>query len=127
MEVFSLLERRSQPRAGFSKDENSGSARVDLGIATGGNMAQAIGNPEEIERFAKTLKGFGDTLRGGMLLLRGGQLRLGESWRDQENVRFAQEFEQTLRVLDHFLKASDDQVPHLMRKAARLRDYLNQR
>lgn len=90
-------------------------------------MSQAIGNPEEIEHFAKVLKHFSDSLRGGMAQLRGAQARLGETWRDQENARYAQEFEQALRVLERFLQASDQQLPHLLKKAQRLRDYLSQR
>ncbi len=90
-------------------------------------MAQAIGNPEEIEHFAKTLKRFSEQLKGNMAQLKGAQSRLGESWRDQENARYAQEFEQAMRVLERFMQASDEQIPHLMKKAQRLRDYLNQR
>jgi hypothetical protein len=56
-----------------------------------------------------------------------GSLRLGGTWRDQEHQKFAQEYQQTMRVLNQFQRSSDQQIPFLLRKARRLRDYLNQR
>jgi len=52
---------------------------------------------------------------------------LGETWRDQEHQKFAQEFEQTVRVLEQFIRTSEQHSPFLLKKAQRLREYLNQR
>ena len=46
---------------------------------------------------------------------------------NQEHQKFAQEFQQTMRVLHQFTRAADQQIPFLQRKAQRLREYLNQR
>lgn len=83
--------------------------------------------PEDIERFARELKQFNDQLRDSMARLQGQFARLGDTWRDQEHQKFAQEYEQTMRVLHQFMRSADQQVPFLLRKAQRLRDYLDQR
>ncbi len=90
-------------------------------------MSQAVANPEELERFARELKQFNVQLRDSMSRLQGQFNGLGETWRDQEHQRFAREFEQTMRVLHQFQRTSDEHIPFLLRKAARIRDYLAQR
>jgi len=90
-------------------------------------MAQAVANPEELERFAHDLKQFNQQLADSMSRLNGQFNNLGDTWRDQEQQKFAREFEQTVRVLQQFIRTSEEQIPFLVRKAQRLRDYLNQR
>ncbi len=90
-------------------------------------MPQAIANPEELERFARNLKQFNAQLRESMARLQGQFSSLGDTWRDQEQQKFAQEFEQTMRVLHQFSQSADVQIPFLMKKAQRIRDYLQQR
>lgn len=90
-------------------------------------MTQAIGNPEELERFARDLKQFNAQLGDSMSRLNARFVRLGDTWRDQEHRKFAQEYEQAMRVLAQFMRTADQHIPFLQRKAARLRDYLNQR
>lgn len=53
--------------------------------------------------------------------------RLGDTWRDQEHQKFAAEFQQTVRVLNQFMQSAEQQAPLLQRKAAAIRQYLNQR
>lgn len=89
-------------------------------------MSQAIASPDELERFARELKQFNTQLRDSISRLQGQFSNLGETWRDQEQQKFAQEFEQTMRVLQHFMQSADQQIPFLMRKAQRIRDYLSQ-
>jgi uncharacterized protein YukE len=86
---------------------------------------QAIANPEDLERFAHELKRFNGQLRDSMSRLQGQFGNLGETWRDQEHQKFAQEFEQTMRILHQFMRSADQQIPYLMRKAQILREYLN--
>lgn len=88
---------------------------------------KAVADPEDLERFARELKQFNGQLRDSMSRLQGQFGRLGDTWRDQEHQKFAQEFEQTMRVLHHFMQSSEQQIPFLLRKAQRLRAYLNQR
>ncbi len=88
-------------------------------------MPQAIADPESLERFARELKHFNSQLQDSMRRLQAQFNRLGETWRDQEHQKFAREFEQTMRVLLQFQRASEQQIPLLLRKAQKLREYLN--
>jgi len=90
-------------------------------------MPQAVVNPEELDRFAQNLGQFNAQLRNSMSRLQGQFTALGDTWRDQEHVKFAQEFQQTMRVLHQFMRVADDHIPYLKRKAQKGRDYLNQR
>ena len=94
----------------------------------GGDIVpKAIADPEALERFARELKQFNDQLENNMRRLKSQFNRLGETWRDQEHQKFAREFEQTMRVLLQFQRASEQHIPLLMKKAQKLREYLNQR
>ena len=90
-------------------------------------MAQAIVDPIEVRRFAHHLKHFNAELRDRVAALHGQLIGLGDTWRDQEHQKFAEEFTQTMQVLTRFLGLSTQQVPFLLRKAERIEDYLRQR
>ena len=90
-------------------------------------MSQAIVDPAELRRFAHNLQRFSTELQNQMLLLRGQLNGLSQSWRDQEQLKFAEEFEQTLVATNRFLEATSQHVPFLLRKAERVEDYLRQR
>lgn len=90
-------------------------------------MAKAIADPEELRRFAQTLKAFNTNLQQAMQQLQGSAIALGQTWRDQEHAKFQVEFEQTLRQFQRFIDASEEQVPMLLRKADRIEAYLRQR
>ncbi|MCC7390250.1 MAG: WXG100 family type VII secretion target [Phycisphaerales bacterium] len=90
-------------------------------------MAKAVADPEELRRFAQMLKAFNANMAQAMQQLQGNAIALGQTWRDQEHAKFQGEFEQTLRQLQRFMEASEEQVPLLLRKAERLEAYLKQR
>jgi uncharacterized protein YukE len=90
-------------------------------------MPQAIANPEELRAFALKLKQFNQTLSDQATLLAGQLEALGTSWRDQENLKFAEQFKEHLRLLAHFVEANNQHIPYLQRKAERLEEYLHQR
>ncbi|MEZ6317581.1 MAG: WXG100 family type VII secretion target [Phycisphaerales bacterium] len=90
-------------------------------------MGKAVADPEEIRRFAQALKKFNGSLSTSMQSLNGQMIALGQTWRDQEHAKFAAEFEQTLRQLQRFAEAADEQIPFLLRKADRIEEYLRQR
>lgn len=90
-------------------------------------MSRAIVDPGELRRFANGLKNFTGELRHQLGVLQGQFNALGDTWRDQEHQKFAQEFEQTIRVLTHFVGTASDHVPFLLRKADRIEEYLHQR
>ena len=90
-------------------------------------MSQAIVNPAELRRFAQNLQRFNAELRNQMTMLRGQLVSLGQSWRDQEHQKFAEEFQETMLVINRFVEATDQHIPVLLRKAERAEEYLNQR
>ncbi len=90
-------------------------------------MAQAIMDPEEVRRFAEELKRFNIDLQTRMASLQGRFTALGDTWQDQEHLKFADEFKQTMKALKKFVEISNQHTPYLMRKAQRIQEYLNQR
>lgn len=90
-------------------------------------MSQAIVNPAELRRFAQNLQRFNSELQNQMSMLRGQLVSLGQTWRDQEHQKFAEEFQETILVINRFVEASNQHIPALLRKAERVEEYLNQR
>jgi hypothetical protein len=90
-------------------------------------MSQAIVDPADLLQFAKELRQFNSELLKKLNGIKGKFHRLGDSWKDQERAKFAGEFENTIKVLAHFMNVVDNQVPFLMRKADSARKYLDQK
>jgi uncharacterized protein YukE len=90
-------------------------------------MSQAIVDPGELRRFAQHLKQFNNDLQQQMAALHGQLVGLGQTWRDKEHEKFAEEFQQTLVAISRFVEASNEHIPFLMRKAQRVEEYLQQR
>ena len=90
-------------------------------------MAKAVVDPHELRRFAAELKRFSGNLQAELLGIHRQFKRLGESWRDQEQAKFAEEFERMVQALSKFAELSDKQVPLLLRKAEAIQNYLDQR
>jgi uncharacterized protein YukE len=90
-------------------------------------MSQAVVNPDDLESFVRNLKQFNSQLEQNVNALQGQFARLGETWRDQEHAKFAQEFEQTMRTLHTFTRVSNAHIPILQRKIQAIRDYLGRR
>ena len=90
-------------------------------------MSKAVVDPNELRRFAADLKKFNGDVQGQMSKLGAALGTLQQTWRDQEQAKFAEEFEETMRSLQRFLKSSEVYVPFLLRKAERIEEYLNQR
>ena len=90
-------------------------------------MAQAVVDPDELRRFAVNLKQFNGDLLNSMTVLHGQLGGLSQTWRDKEQEKFTEEFEQTLVVIKRFIEATNQHVPFLLRKAERIEEYLSQR
>jgi uncharacterized protein YukE len=87
-------------------------------------MPQAIVDPAELRRFAHNLKQFVLDLQQRLQVLHSQMLSLGDTWRDQEHEKFAEEFQQTMLVLKRFMEAAEKQIPFLLRKAEKIEEYL---
>jgi uncharacterized protein YukE len=90
-------------------------------------MAQAIMDPEEVRRFATELKRFNENVQNKAGSLQARFAALSGSWQDQEADKFAEEFLTTMKVLKKFVEVAEKHTPYLLRKAARIEEYLNQR
>lgn len=90
-------------------------------------MAQANVDPDDLRRFANNLRQFNTDLSESLSALHSQLLGLGQSWRDREHDKFAEEFESTMQVLSRFIEVAEEHVPFLMRKADRAEEYLRQR
>ncbi len=90
-------------------------------------MAKASVDPAELRRFARDLTRFNSDLEALMAGLQNRLRELERSWTDQEQKRFAQEFELTVKTLRRFLDASVQHATFLAKKAGHIEDYLQQR
>lgn len=87
-------------------------------------MPRAIGDPEELERFASALQGFIEDIKASAGSLDASFSALGDSWQDEKRVRFEEEYQGLQRQLASFETVASDHVPYLLKLASRLRDYL---
>ena len=90
-------------------------------------MAKANVDPAELRRFAQELNRFNNDLTGLLSGLHARLRALESTWRDQEQRKFAEAFDQTVKVLGQFLEASHQHVSFLGKKATLIEDYLKQR
>ena len=90
-------------------------------------MPQAVMDPERVRRFAEELQRFNREIEARMATLQARFTALGDTWQDQEHVKFSDEFKQTMKALKKFVEISAEQTPYLLRKAQRIEEYLNQR
>ena len=90
-------------------------------------MPQAIVDPEELRRFARSLKKFNIDVQDRLGSLAGQLAVLGRTWRDQENVKFVEAFEQHMKAIARFTEVTEQYIPYLMRKADHIDEYLQQR
>ncbi len=90
-------------------------------------MAKAIMDPEQVRHFAEELNRFNTDLQGRLASLQARFGALGDTWQDQEQVKFSDEFKETMKVLKKFSAASARHYPYLIRKAQRIEEYLGQR
>ena len=87
-------------------------------------MAQAIVDPEQLRQFAAMLKRYGQQVRDSTSTLLQAQARLADSWRDQEHYKFAEEFEEQVKLVQKLLESTDKHVPYLLKKAEIIEQYL---
>lgn len=87
-------------------------------------MAQAIGDPDELDRFALSLQHFVDSLNEEVGSLNGAFASLGDTWQDDKRARFEENYDALVRQLHQFNANAEEQIPYLVALAARLRDYL---
>ena len=90
-------------------------------------MPQAIVDPEELRRFARSLKKFNNEIQERASALGAQQAGLSQTWRDQEQKKFAEQFEQHMKAIGRLVEVSEQHIPYLLRKAELIEQYLQQR
>jgi uncharacterized protein YukE len=90
-------------------------------------MSKANVDPAELRRFAQDLARFNNDLQGLVSGLHARMRNLESSWRDQEQRKFSEAFDVTVKALGNFLEASQQHVSFLGKKASLIEDYLKQR
>ncbi len=88
-------------------------------------MPQAVVDPDELRQFAQKLKKFNIEVRERMVTLNNQLTALGATWRDQEQKRFADDFDEHMKLMVRFLEQSERHVPYLLRKAEQIDEYLS--
>lgn len=90
-------------------------------------MPQAVVDPEELRRFAQLLKKFTSDIQDRITQVGAQAASLNKTWRDQEQKKFSEEFEQQMKVISRFVEVTERHIPYLMRKAEIIEEYLQQR
>ena len=90
-------------------------------------MGKAQADPAELRRFAQDLNRFNTEL-GALFGSINSKLRaLEQTWRDNEQRKFTEAFDQTAKALSVFLESSTYHVQFLNKKATLIEEYLKQR
>jgi uncharacterized protein YukE len=90
-------------------------------------MGKASVDPIELRRFAQDLNRFNNDLQTIVAGLHGKLRALEATWRDQEQRKFTEAFEGTVKVLATFMEDSHVHVQVLNKKAALIEEYLKSR
>ncbi|QDS92846.1 hypothetical protein FF011L_15950 [Roseimaritima multifibrata] len=87
-------------------------------------MNQAIADPDELRRFASHLRDYAEDMKQRHAALASHMHELEQTWRDEQQRKFASEFEQQLRQMNRLLAATEQHLPYLVRKADQIESYL---
>lgn len=87
-------------------------------------MPQVFIDPDELEAFLNRLLSFNEEVINATQLLRVSLTKLGETWRDQEYVKFMNAYEHTEAVLMRFTKQVEEALPKIRADIEFIRGYL---
>lgn len=90
-------------------------------------MGKAHVDPTELRSFARDLSRFSEEMRTLMNRLNGRLRSLEQTWRDQEQRKFAEDYSRTMKTVARFLEATDEHVEFLQKRAGHIEAYLRQR
>ena len=87
-------------------------------------MNQAIVDPEQLRQFASHLHRFAEEMKQRSTGLASQMNQLEQTWRDEQQRKFAEEFTMQMRQLTRLIQTTEQHVPYLMRKAEQIDAYL---
>lgn len=88
-------------------------------------MAKLEATPEEIRNFRGSLLNYNEWLKDKTISLKGNFDELSQTWQDQQQQRFATQFEALKKLIDRFLIHSEEFVLYLERKSMKIDTYLD--
>jgi len=88
-------------------------------------MAIVRGNPEEMRRFAQSLRSFSTEMTSLIRRIDGQSKAIGQTWNDGQYQKFIQEWGQTSTSLKRFVDVAHKYETHVRKLADRLEEYLN--
>lgn len=88
-------------------------------------MSQVDGDPDEMRQFASHLNRLADEFRSLKDSTRAKMNHLNQSWRDEENSQFVEQFEQDVKPIDKLIQTAEEYSNFLIKKASTLDIYLN--
>ena len=89
-------------------------------------MAKAHVDPTELRRFARDLMRFNSEMQGLVSGLRSRLRELDKTWQDQEQRKFTDEFDSTMKAVTRFTTATEQHIAFLQQRAGHIEDYLQQ-
>lgn len=87
-------------------------------------MNQAIVDPEQLRQFASHLHRFTEDLKERSTALGSQMNQLEQTWRDEQQRKFAGEFAEQMRQMSRLIKMTEQHIPYLLRKAEQIDAYL---
>ena len=87
-------------------------------------MNQAIVDPEQLRQFASHLHRFTEDLKQHSMGIASQMNQLEQTWRDEQQRKFASDFSDQMRQLARLIKTTEEHVPYLLRKAEQIDAYL---
>ena len=87
-------------------------------------MNQAVVDPEQLRQFAAHLHRFSEELKQQSTGLASQMNQLEQTWRDEQQRKFSEEFSTQMRQLTRLIQSTEQHVPYLMRKAEQIDAYL---
>ncbi|KAA5543674.1 hypothetical protein FYK55_10745 [Roseiconus nitratireducens] len=87
-------------------------------------MSQAVVDPEQLRQFAAHLNRFVEQLKEQSTALGTQMNQLEQTWRDEQQRKFAAEFGDQLRQVSRLVKTTEQHIPYLLRKAEQIDAYL---
>ena len=87
-------------------------------------MAKLEATPEEIRNFRGSLLGYNERLKDKTISLRANFDELSQTWQDNQQQKFATEFEALEKLIQSFLMSSDEFVLYLEKKSIKIDTYL---
>ena len=87
-------------------------------------MSQAVVDPEQLRQFAAQLHRFAEEMKQRSSALASQMNQLEQTWRDEQQRKFSEEFTAQLRQLSRLIQSTEQHVPYLLRKAEQIDAYL---